>query len=128
MKIICNLMIVIVVVCYSGVCTHAAVPLNKSEAKPSSCHSQSPVEKADTKDSELQTIIINNDHTDPNCCIITLTTATNDNYAALKVFSDSGLSLPPALKDNTPIIEKFRDYSNQHDPPEITLLKSSLLL
>jgi len=128
MKIICHLLVVIVIVCYSGLCSHASQPINKSESKQSTCHSQSSVEKPNTKNSDLQTLITNSNDSDPNCCVITLTNASNNNYVILKVSSNSVLSFSPTLRDNIVFIEKFSNYSNKHDPPELLLLKSSLLL
>jgi hypothetical protein len=128
MKIICHLLVVIVVVCYSGLCSHASQPINKPESKQSSCHSQSSVEKPNTKNSDLQTLITNDNHSDPNCCIITLTNSPNNNYVILEVPSNSVSSFSPTLRDDIVFIEKFGNYSNKHDPPDVTLLKSSLLL
>jgi len=131
MKIICHLLVVIVVVCYSGLCSHASQPINKPESKQSSCHSQSSVEKPNTKNSDLQTLITkitNNNDSDPNCCIITLTNAPNNNHAFLKVSSNSVFSFSPNLRGDIVFIEKFGNYSNKHDPTDVKILKSSILL
>ena len=130
MKIICHLLVVIVIVCYSGLCSLASQPIKESESKQSSCHSQGTVEKPNIKTSSLPTLITNNDHTNPNCCINSLTNASSDNDdVILKVSSNSVLSYIPKLAHNYVFtIEKFSFNSNKHGPPDALLLKSSLLL
>lgn len=128
MKIICHLLVVIVVVCYSGLCSHASQPINKPESKQSNCHSQSSVEEPNTKSSIFPTLIPYDKNTDSNCCLTTLTNSPNNNYVILKVPSNSVFSFSPTLRDDIVFIEKFSNYSNKHDPPELLLLKSSLLL
>lgn len=129
MKIICHLLVVIVVVCYSGLCSHASQPINKPESKQSSCHSKSSVEKPNTKSSIFPTLISYNRNTDSTCCLITLTNASNNDDVIFKVSPNSVSSYIPILAQNYVfIIEKFSFNSNKHGPPEVLLLKSSLLL
>ena len=129
MKIICHLLVVIVIVCYSGLCSLAAHPINKPESKQSACHSQSSVERPNTKNSNLQTLITNNKHSDPNCCITTLTNASNNDDVIFKVSPNSVSSHIPIFAQNYVfIIEKISFNFNKHGPPDALLLKSSLLL
>ena len=129
MKIICHLLVVIVIVCYSGLCSLASQPIKESESKQSSCHSQGSVEKPNTKTSSLPTLITNNDHTNPNCCINTLTNASNNDDVIFKVSPNLVSSYIPIFAQNYVFtIEKISFNFNKHGPPDALLLKSSLLL